>query len=60
MRDYKITFKALIIGETYIAAETPKKAADVFREDEDKSFDRLVRMEKYKIISVEEIIPKAT
>lgn len=55
MKNYAVKFVAVIHGVVYVSASNKQNAAQSFKDDEDKAFDRIEKFEKYKITTVEEV-----
>lgn len=55
LRNYCVKFTAIIKGSMYCAAKSKEEAAQLFREDATKSFDKIDEFKNYKINQVEEV-----
>lgn len=54
-KTYAVKFKAVIRGVAYLPGKNKAQAAQRFKEDEGKQFDKIEEFINYKITSVEEI-----
>ncbi len=54
-RSYAVRFKAVIKGVAYLPGKTKAQAAQRFKDDEAKEFDKIEKFLDYKITSVEEL-----
>lgn len=54
MKDYKIQLRAIVIGETFVAAPSKREAVATFRAESEHAVEQVTKVEKYKILKVEE------
>ena len=54
MKDYKVSFVAIINGYVLVSARNRKGAAEVFKNDPDHQFDSIESFKKFKVTKVEE------